>query len=103
MTVKHAPAAISDNEAISIDTQTEENHPLGKVSSGYDNYEANTHGLCKRGTHMRTESADYSSSPPELTDSEDEYDSEADAEDSVLAERHPSGSTSSAITSSISS
>ena len=52
---------------------------------------------------MRTESADYSSSPPELTDSEDEYDLETDAEDSGPAERHPSGSTSSAITSSISS
>ena len=50
---------------------------------------------------MRTESADYSLIPPELTDSEDEYDSETDTEDSVPAERHPSGSTSSAITRSI--
>ena len=50
---------------------------------------------------MRTESADYSLIPPELTDSEDEY--ETDTEDSVPAERHPSGSIASAITGSISS
>ena len=52
---------------------------------------------------MRTESADYSLTPPELTDSEDEYDSESDTEDSMPAERHPSGSIASAITGSIGS
>lgn len=52
---------------------------------------------------MRTEPADYNLTPPELTDSEDEYDPESDTANSISAECHPSGSIASAITGSIGS
>ena len=52
---------------------------------------------------MRRDSADYSLMPPDLTDSEYDYDSETDTEDSMPAEHHPSGSSSAASTSSVSS
>ena len=52
---------------------------------------------------MRTELTDYSLTPPELTDSEGEYDSESETEDNMPAERHPSGNIASVITDSTSS
>ena len=98
MTTKHAPAEASDSNASFINTQTKGNHPLGKFSSGHDDHGTNTHDLCKRETDMRTELTDYSLTPPELTDSEDEYDSESETGDNMLAVHHPSGNIASVIT-----
>ena len=52
---------------------------------------------------MDKNSAGYSLMPPDLTDSEYDYDSESDTEDDTPVEHHPSGSSSAASTSSISS
>ena len=103
VTEKHASAADTNTRAIFIASQTMENHPLGRSLSGCDDHEADTHDLCRRNIHMRRDFADYSLMPPDLTDSEYEYDSETDTEDSMPAEHHPSGSSSAASTSSVSS
>ena len=84
-------AEASDNNARFINIQTEKNHSFGKLSAGHGDYRTNTHDMCKRETDMKTEPTDYSLTPPELTDSEGEYDSESETEDSMPAERHPSG------------
>ena len=91
MTTKRAPAGASDSNARFINIQTKGNHPLGKFSSGHDDHGTNTHETCKRETDVKTKLTDYSLTPPELTDSEGEYDSESETGDNMLAVHHPSG------------
>ena len=65
-----------DNGAEIRNIQNGEIHPSGKTSAGHDDHGTNTHVSRRKDTMIKSELKDYSMTPPELTDSESEEDSE---------------------------